>query len=105
MKRNLMAFLAMLLAAASAGAQTVSDLQGANPPANGLWVDLLDLSKVDQEWGNPHAGRSVDNLWVPKTSSAGRIRENGLVGGVLGRAGWGRRGRKMCSLQVGNGII
>ena len=61
MKRNLTAFLAILLAAASAGAQTAADLQGANPPANGLWVDSLDLSRVDQEWGDPHAGRSVDD--------------------------------------------
>ncbi len=65
MKRNLTAFLAAFLTtavcAASAGAHTEADLQGANPPANGLWVDSLDLSRVDQEWGEPRAGRSVDN--------------------------------------------
>jgi len=57
MKRNLTAFLAVLLAAASAGAQTEADLQGANPPANGLWVDSLDLSRVEQDWGDPRPGR------------------------------------------------
>ena len=49
MRRNLTAFLAMILAAASADAQTAADLQGANPPPNGLWVDSLDLSRVEQD--------------------------------------------------------
>ncbi|MGA2261660.1 MAG: NPCBM/NEW2 domain-containing protein [Acidobacteriota bacterium] len=31
------------------------------PPANSIWLDSLDLSKIEQGWGNPHAGRSVDN--------------------------------------------
>jgi alpha-galactosidase len=30
-------------------------------PANSIWLDSLDLSKIEQGWGNPHAGRSVDN--------------------------------------------
>ena len=46
---------------APASAQTEADLRGANPPANGLWIDALDLSKVQQDWGDPHAGRSVEN--------------------------------------------
>ena len=65
MNRNRTAFLAAFfttaLFAASVAAQTEADLQGANPPANGLWVDSLDLSRVEQDWGEPHAGRSVDN--------------------------------------------
>jgi hypothetical protein len=60
-KRNLTAFLSMFLTAALAQAQTAADLQGANPPPNGLWVDSLDLSRVEQDWGDPHAGRSVDD--------------------------------------------
>ena len=30
-------------------------------PANSIWLDSLDLSKIEQGWGNPHAGGSVDN--------------------------------------------
>ena len=47
--------------AAPASAQTEADLRGANPPADGLWIDALDLSKVQQDWGDAHAGRSVDD--------------------------------------------
>ncbi len=36
-------------------------LRAAEPPANGLWLDTLDLSTIQQGWGGPHAGRSVDN--------------------------------------------
>ncbi len=65
MNRNRTAFLAAFfttaLFAASVAAQTEPELQGANPPPHCLWVDSLDLSHVDQEWGEPHAGRSVDN--------------------------------------------
>ncbi len=61
MQHTFTVFLVTLLTAASAGALTAADLQGAKPPPNGLWVDSLDLSKMDQEWGDPHAGRSVDN--------------------------------------------
>ena len=47
-------FLAAIIVAACAAlaqAQTEADLQGANPPANGLWIDALDLSRVQQDWG------------------------------------------------------
>jgi alpha-galactosidase len=30
-------------------------------PAGGLWLDTLDLRKIDQQWGSPHAGQSVEN--------------------------------------------
>jgi alpha-galactosidase len=42
-------------------AQTAADLRGVNPPPNGLWIEALDLSRVEQDWGSPRAGRSVDN--------------------------------------------
>ena len=57
-------FLTAVVAAAFAApalAQTEADLRGANPPANGLWIDALDLSGMQQDWGEPHAGRSVEN--------------------------------------------
>ena len=61
MMRILTAFLLTAACATPAFAQTEPELQGANPPPNGLWVDSLDLSRVEQDWGEPHAGRSVDN--------------------------------------------
>jgi len=36
----------LTLFASAAGAQTASELRGATPPANGVWVDSLDLTKV-----------------------------------------------------------
>ena len=61
MRSILAALLLTAACAAPAFAQTAADLQGANPPANGLWVDSLDLSRMEQEYGEPHAGRSVDD--------------------------------------------
>ncbi|HVS38836.1 MAG TPA: NPCBM/NEW2 domain-containing protein, partial [Gemmataceae bacterium] len=60
MKHNLVAVI-LAACAAPAWAQTEADLRGATPPANGVWLDALDLTKVQQEWGDPHAGRSVEN--------------------------------------------
>jgi alpha-galactosidase len=42
-------------------AQDPAILCGKDAPANAIWLDSLDLSKVDQGWGVPRAGRSVDN--------------------------------------------
>ncbi|HLK55964.1 MAG TPA: NPCBM/NEW2 domain-containing protein [Chthonomonadaceae bacterium] len=51
-------------ALAFSGAQSVvsdSDLvRAAQAPANTLWVESLDLSKMSQEWGTPQRRRSVD---------------------------------------------
>ncbi len=41
--------------------QDLPILTGDAAPANSIWLDSLDLSKIEQGWGNPHAGRSVDN--------------------------------------------
>jgi hypothetical protein len=46
---------------ATANAQSQTDLQGDAPPGGGMWIDSLDLSKIQQDWGSPHAGKSVDN--------------------------------------------
>ncbi|MBP7937817.1 MAG: NPCBM/NEW2 domain-containing protein [Phycisphaerae bacterium] len=37
------------------------DFKAAQPPAGAIWLDGLDLSKVNQGWGEPRAGRSCDN--------------------------------------------
>jgi len=36
-------------------------LSGDKAPKGAIWLDSLDLSKIQQGWGEPHAGRSVDN--------------------------------------------
>ena len=36
------------------------DFKAADAPANAVWLDSLDLSKVDQGWGDPQGGKSVD---------------------------------------------
>ena len=53
--------LGMVVAAGQAPAQDVSALQGKNAPAGAIWLDSLDLSPIEQGWGGPRAGRSVDN--------------------------------------------
>ncbi|MDE2127906.1 MAG: NPCBM/NEW2 domain-containing protein [Armatimonadetes bacterium] len=39
--------------------QTPSELTGATPPAGAIWLDSLDVSTIQQGWGQPHAGQSV----------------------------------------------
>ena len=54
--------LAIVLAALPAAfGQQADDLQGAAAPPNAMWLDRLDLSKIEQDWGSPHGGRSVEN--------------------------------------------
>src|SRR5208283_3267906 len=36
-------------------------LSGDKAPQGAVWLDSLDISKIQQGWGEPHAGRSVDN--------------------------------------------
>jgi len=36
-------------------------LHSQDAPANSLWLDTLDLANVTQEYGSPHAGKSVDS--------------------------------------------
>jgi len=36
-------------------------LRAETPPAGSIWADTLDLSPMTQDYGKPHAGRSVDN--------------------------------------------
>src|SRR5579871_5592574 len=37
-----------------------AELRGAQPPANAMWVERLDLRQMSQDWGTPQRGRSVD---------------------------------------------
>jgi len=36
-------------------------LRGADAPADAVWLDTLDLANVTQDYGSPHAGKSVDS--------------------------------------------
>ncbi len=47
-------------AARTAAAQDTATLRGSEAPPHALWLDSLDLSKVEQSWGEPRAGKSVD---------------------------------------------
>ena len=44
----------------TAHAQDMAALHAQDAPANALWLDTLDLANVTQDYGSPHAGRSVD---------------------------------------------
>jgi len=39
---------------------TIEDLTATASPPSTLWLESLDLSAIEQEWGQPHAARSVD---------------------------------------------
>jgi alpha-galactosidase len=36
-------------------------LTAAKAPAGAIWLDSLDVSKIEQGWGEPHGARSVEN--------------------------------------------
>jgi len=36
-------------------------LRGADAPADAVWLDTLDLANVTQDYGSPHAGKSMDS--------------------------------------------
>jgi len=42
-------------------AQDAAALKAMNAPAGALWADTLNLSTIQQGYGDPHAGKSVDN--------------------------------------------
>lgn len=58
-----LAAASLLLAAAyrPVGAQDANALRLETPPANSIWLESLDLHQMTQDYGTPHAGRSVDN--------------------------------------------
>ena len=44
----------------AACAQDAAALTAQDAPANALWLDSLNLANVTQDYGSPHAGKSVD---------------------------------------------
>ena len=62
---NKLAIVAMALAAALplgslSWAQEKPDLTAQQAPAHTLWLDALDVTKTEQDYGQPHAGKTVD---------------------------------------------
>lgn len=49
------------IAAAAVGQDAAPDPRTDSLPANAIWLDSLGVKTIDQEWGQPHAGLSVDN--------------------------------------------
>ena len=49
------------LATVLPAAEDTAALQGKEAPAGAVWLESLDLSRVEQGYGSPAAGRSVDN--------------------------------------------
>ena len=51
----------MLLPPCFVRAQDAAILRGQDTPANAVWLDTLNLKNVSQDYGDPHAGKSVGN--------------------------------------------
>jgi alpha-galactosidase len=54
-------FSACFLLSAPAAELDQTSLYGDKAPEGAIWLESLDLSKIEQGWGGPHAARSVDN--------------------------------------------
>ena len=52
---------AFFLSSARSAELDQAALSGDKAPAETIWLESLDLSKIEQGWDQPHAGRSVDN--------------------------------------------
>ena len=53
--------MGLCLLSSSLPAQEAAALRAMDAPAGALWADSLDLSTIQQDYGSPHAGKSVDN--------------------------------------------
>ena len=53
-------FSALLVSAAKTAELDQEALSGAKAPQGAIWLDSLDVSKIEQGWGQPHAGGSVE---------------------------------------------
>ncbi|MBV9848433.1 MAG: NPCBM/NEW2 domain-containing protein [Armatimonadetes bacterium] len=80
--RHFLAATLLLLALAPGRAQTPAQLQSADAPAGTIWLDSVDISKARQGYGQPRAGRSVDDH--PLTL-AGVVYPHGLGTHSVGR--------------------
>lgn len=52
--------MGLCLLSSTLHAQEAAALQAMNAPVGALWVDTLNLSHMQQDFGSPHAGKSVD---------------------------------------------
>ena len=91
MKKNVMRWMAPVAAAVLLGlsplgatpTQEAAPLTGATPPANGVWLDSLDLSKMVQRRGTPRVGKSGasggrGNATPPPLKLGGVVYEHGI---------------------------
>lgn len=75
--------VALVVCAAVLPAQEAVVLRGAEPPASGIWLDSLDLSKMVQRRGTPRVGRSGagggrGNQTPPPLKLGGVVYEHGI---------------------------
>ncbi len=54
------AALVLAGAALAAAPEAEIDLSAKDAPAGAMWLDAIDLSGMEQDWGAPQAGKSVD---------------------------------------------
>ena len=59
----------------ASGLAVAADAPQDNPPAETNWLSTLNLSGVEQGWGEAHSDRSVNN---EKLTVAGRVFERGI---------------------------
>ena len=57
---GVIAIVTVCLTAGSAEAQNLKALQGKVPPAGAIWLDSLDVNKIEQGWSAPRAGCSAE---------------------------------------------
>src|SRR5262249_729214 len=55
-----MAVVALVSAFAEGAWPDAAALRATDPPPGAIWLESLDLGKIVQGFGHPHAGRSVD---------------------------------------------
>jgi alpha-galactosidase len=75
--------VAVVLLAGTTGAQDAVAIRGAEAPANGVWLDSLDLSKMVQRRGTPRVGKSGagggrGNQTAPPLKLGGVTYEHGI---------------------------
>lgn len=51
----------IMLCSSSGFCEDTSALRGTDTPMNTIWLDSLDIKKINQRCGHPHAGKSMDN--------------------------------------------
>ena len=67
--------LGLALLGLAAGVAIADDAPANKPPAEEIWVSSLNVSRIEQGWGEGHANRSVDNR---RLTIADRVFERGV---------------------------